>query len=238
MTKIYLFGKSGKMGKALQTIAHQSGIEIVGGCNTTSADNCNDLQIDAIIDFSSADVLPQVLKLSALKNKPVLIASTGHSTAQLQQIKAHSQKLAVLQSANLSIGANSLLHLIKSATQILQNFDIEIVETHHNKKHDVPSGTSKAMLAAVAQSRVDVEPVQGRRQDDAIRHCRQVGMHSIRGGSHTGEHKIMYLGQSETLTITHTSQSREIFAQGAVLAVKWLVTQPPSLYNMQDVLNI
>ena len=225
------------MGRAVVELAEQNDVEIVGGFNTKNSGVDYHLDIDVIIDFSTPACLDEILKLSRTKGIPVVIASTGHTPAQLDEIHNHSNDHAVLKSANMSIGANTLLEVIACITPALKDFDIEIVETHHSKKHDVPSGTAKAMFNTVASVRPDSNMIQGRQSTDPHRQKPHIGLHSIRGGSHIGEHKIIYLGQSETLTITHTAQSREIFAQGAISASIWIKDKESGLYSMQDVLK-
>ena len=221
------------MGKCMQSVSDQNDVKIVGNYDRDTDINSISVQFDCIIDFSSNQCLKQVLQLSKLSNKPIVIASTGHTQSQLDDIKLHSQTIPILMSANMSIGANTLFKLINQATKLLPNFDIEIVETHHNKKHDVPSGTAYKMYNIVSQSKT-AQAIIGRQ--DGLRQQNEVGIHSIRGGNHIGEHKIIYLGISETLTITHNAQSREIFANGACVAAKWLIKQPIGLYNMSDMI--
>lgn len=238
MLKIYLFGLNGKMGKVMQLLAHEYDSTIVDGYTRSSEWTKIDIDnFDVIVDFSSHDCLPQILQLSTLSNKPIVIASTGHTQSQHNLILEHSHKIAVLQSSNMSIGINILLQLVANATHALSNWDIEILETHHKHKHDVPSGTAKTILNTISSHRPNTTAILGRQSSTSKRQPQDVGINSIRGGSHIGQHSAIYLGQSETLTITHTAQSRDIFAIGALQAAQWLVHQPAGLYDMINVLR-
>ena len=165
----------------------------------------------------------------------MVIATTGYSDAQLKKIKELSTKVPVLFSGNYSLGVILLNRLVKLATPVLKDtFDIEIIEKHHNKKVDAPSGTAKMLVNAV-NADGDMNIVYGR-EGVAKRQKNDVGVHAIRGGTIVGEHQVIYAGTDEVLTLTHQAHSKAIFAKGALKGAQWLVKKPNGLYNMEDVL--
>ncbi|MDR3021101.1 MAG: 4-hydroxy-tetrahydrodipicolinate reductase [Clostridiales bacterium] len=242
MIKLFIFGINGKMGTALQQCAPSHSVEIVGGFgrqnNFTVYNNIEDIacEFDCIIDFSSAQCLDDILKLSSQRNKPVVLASTGHTKQQLNMIKKHSKNFAVLQSSNMSLGITVLLKLIQITSQMLPDFDLEIIETHHNMKHDVPSGTAKMMFEQAYTNNNNLKACLGRAKKNGKRLFHQATIHSIRGGTFVGEHKAIYFGQNQTISLTHSAQNRDIFAQGAIKAAQFIVDKSNGLFSMFDCL--
>ncbi|MEN3013855.1 MAG: 4-hydroxy-tetrahydrodipicolinate reductase [Endomicrobiia bacterium] len=196
---------------------------------------------DVVVDFSSPEGTQQVLILCKTYKKPIVIGTTGHSEDQVKKIKEASQEIPVLLSPNMSLGVNLMFKLIELTTKTLknENYDIEIVEAHHNKKKDAPSGTAKKIMEIIKQIQPETNFVFGRNGIIGERKPNEVGISVIRAGDIVGEHLVLYSTYGERLEIKHTATSRQTFAKGALLAAKWLVkNQKAGLYTMYDVLNI
>lgn len=189
---------------------------------------------DVIIDFSNPANLDMIIDFSKKTKKPVVFATTGYTNEQLEKINELSKISPVLRSANFSLGVILLNRLVKEATPILKDFDIEIIEAHHNKKVDSPSGTAKMLLDSVV-SETGYEAIYGR-EGYSPRKKNEIGVHSIRGGSVVGEHEVNYYGVDEVISLKHTAQSKKIFAVGAIKAAAWLCDKNAGFYNMDDVL--
>ena len=190
---------------------------------------------DVIIDYSHPALLNSVCEYAIANNVPVVVATTGHSAEQVEQIKDLATKVPVLYSGNYSLGVILLNRLVKQITPILKDsFDIEIIEKHHNKKVDAPSGTAKMLVNSV-NADGDMNIVYGR-EGASKRQPYDVGVHAIRGGTIVGEHQVIYAGLDEVLTLTHQAHSKAIFAKGSLRGAQWLVKMPNGLYNMEDVL--
>ena len=195
-------------------------------------------QIDAIIDFSHPSALDQLLKFAVDKKLPIVIATTGLSNEQIENIKTASEQIPVFYTANMSLGVNLLLELAAKAARVLGNdFDIEIIEKHHNKKIDAPSGTA-LMIADTISDSLDhaVKYEYDRQSRRAKRDKNEIGIHAVRGGTIVGEHDILFAGRDEIITISHTALSKEVFATGSINAAKYLIGKQPGLYNMKNML--
>lgn len=250
MMKIILSGSSGKMGQAVvRTVAECDDCCIVAGISKNltdddkfptfvSPENVN-VDADVIIDFSHPELLDSLLNFAISKKMPIVICTTGFSEAQVDKIKTAANIIPVFFSGNMSIGINLLIELAKKATLALgSNFDIEIIEKHHNQKIDAPSGTALMIADAVKSTNVrDYEYTYDRHMYRRARRDNEIGIHSIRGGTMVGEHEISFIGKDEVLTISHTAQSKEILAIGAINAAKFTVTQCAGLYSMTDLLK-
>lgn len=194
---------------------------------------------DAVIDFSSAANLANVLSYAEKFGVPVVLAATGYTEADLKAIGEASKKVAVFKTANLSVGINLLQKLVKEAAAFLgENFDIEIVEKHHNLKKDAPSGTA-LMLAESANEAFEGGKnfIYGREGMVGARGKRELGIHAVRGGTIVGEHEVMFAGEDEIITISHSARSKRVFAAGALRAAKFLKGKPAGRYDMKDVLS-
>jgi len=189
---------------------------------------------DVIIDFSNPANLDMIIDYVSKTKKPVVFATTGYTDEQLKKIDDLSKTAPVLRSANFSLGVILLNRLVKEATPILEGFDIEIVEAHHNKKVDSPSGTAKMLLNSAIES-TNYTPVYGR-YGYSPRKKTEIGVHSLRGGTVVGEHEVLYLGEDEVITLKHQANSKKIFAVGAIKAARWLENKPAGFYTMDDVL--
>lgn len=247
MQKIIISGCNGKMGQVVESICKtDSQIQVVAGFDVNQAPREYPVYVspanftgeaDAIIDFSSPKALDGLLAFATERQIPIVLATTGYTDGQLAQIDAASKLVPIFRSANMSLGINVVLDLIKRAAAILgDSCDIEIVERHHNRKVDAPSGTA-IMLADAAREGLDydVDYNYGRHDRRSSRPKNEIGISSVRGGTIVGVHEVIFAGRDEVLEIRHEAQSREIFASGAVKAAKFLTTvTAPGLYNMQQ----
>ena len=227
----------GRMGRMIEEILLQSGESISGRVDLTELSGLSEIQgpIDVIIDFSHPDNLLNTLAFSKSTGIPAVIGTTNLTSEHKKAIKDAAQSAPILYSANYSLG----VAVIKKAARMLfdalgEDFDVEIIETHHNKKADAPSGTAKAIADAIDPEN-EIERIYGRNGAPGARK-REIGIHAVRGGTVAGEHKVMFFGEDETLEIRHEAISRRIFAKGAVKAAKWLSGKPAGLYSMEDVL--
>lgn len=247
MQKIIISGCNGKMGQVVESICKtDSQIQVVAGFDVNQAPREYPVYVspanftgeaDTIIDFSSPKALDGLLAFATERQIPIVLATTGYTDGQLAQIDAASRVVPIFRSANMSLGINVVLDLIKRAAAILgDSCDIEIVERHHNRKVDAPSGTA-IMLADAAREGLDydVDYNYGRHDRRSSRPKNEIGISSVRGGTIVGVHEVIFAGRDEVLEIRHEAQSREIFASGAVKAAKFLTTvNAPGLYNMQQ----
>lgn len=194
---------------------------------------------DAIIDFSSAAGLYERLEFAAEKNLPVVLAATGYSEEDEALVKKYAERIPLFKTGNLSLGINLLQLLAKQAAKILgENFDIEIIERHHNQKKDAPSGTALMLYESVSNaSEEEMQATYGRHGMVGARRKQEIGIHAVRGGTIVGEHEVMFAGEDEIVTVAHSARSRKVFAAGALKAAKWLIAKPAGLYNMNDLLR-
>lgn len=194
---------------------------------------------DVVVDFSNPACLDSMLDYCLKNSTPVIICTTGYSDEQINKIKSASEKIPVFYSGNMSLGVNLLIELAKQATKVLGNdFDIEIVEKHHNQKVDAPSGTA-IMIADGISEELEKEPqyVYDRHAYRRKRSKDEIGIHAIRGGTIVGEHDVIFAGHDEVVTISHQSQSKELFATGAINAAIFIVGKPSGMYNMSQMLS-
>jgi 4-hydroxy-tetrahydrodipicolinate reductase len=194
---------------------------------------------DVIIDFSHPSCLSQLLLFAQNHKIPAVISTTGLSQDDMQKIKDASLSIPVFFSANMSLGVNLIIDLVKRATRVLEHhYDIEIIEKHHNQKIDAPSGTALAIADAISSTMSSpASYVYDRHAQRKKRDKNEIGMHSVRGGSIVGEHEVIFAGNNEIIEIKHTATSKEVFAQGAIAASKFLSIQSPGLYNMDDLVR-
>jgi len=194
---------------------------------------------DVLIDFSNPAALESLLTFATSREIPVVIATTGHSQTQARMLKKSSEIIPVFHSANMSLGINLLIGLVKKAAKLLQtSFDIEIVEKHHNQKIDAPSGTALAIADAV-NSVLDQknEYVYDRHSRRKKRSRNEIGIHAIRGGTIVGEHSVIFAGNDEIIEIKHSALSKEIFATGALSAARFIIGKKPGMYDMNDLVG-
>ena len=247
MIKLVISGCNGKMGKVVSSVAQaQSDMEIVGGfdINTESVMGCKVYEnpcdykgeADVVIDFSHPDNLSGLLEYAKKMGTPLVIATTGLSEEQKNEMKKAAEHVPIFFSANMSFGVNLLIELAQKATKVLADqFDIEIIEKHHNQKIDAPSGTA----LAIADSINDVlterkEYIYDRHAVRKKRSKNEIGIHAVRGGTIVGEHEVIFAGKDEVIELKHQAMSKEIFAVGAVAAAKYLIGKAPGMYSMRD----
>ena len=193
---------------------------------------------DVIVDFSHHTTLPALVNYAVSTSTPLVVCTTGHTEEELSLMRAASEKVAVFFSGNMSIGINLLIELCKKASETLGTaFDVEIIEKHHNKKLDAPSGTALMLANAIKDTREQTEYVYDRQSVRRQRSPEEIGIHSVRGGTIVGEHEVIFAGNNEMITISHSAMSREIFAAGAVRAAAYLSGKPAGMYNMSNVIN-
>ena len=250
MIKLILHGCNGKMGRVIASAAAaDKEIEIVAGVDRYPGSHKSpfpvyqDLSLvkekaDVILDFSVSAALPRLLEFVDQASIPLVIATTGLSASDFEQIEKQSKKTAVFRAANLSVGINLMYELIQRAAAVLgDRFDIEIVEKHHNQKIDAPSGTAYALADAVNQVFLRSKHYSyGRHSKNDKRSINEIGIHAVRGGTIAGEHTVMFAGQDEILEVTHSAHSRQVFALGALTAAKYMAGKQTGLYDMTDVL--
>ena len=251
MVKIIMHGCNGHMGQVISGIVEKDpDAEIVAGIDIadqgknsypvfTDIDACR-VEADAIIDFSSAKATDKLLEYSAARQIPVVLCSTGLSQEQLAKVEETSRKVAVLKSANMSLGINTLLKLVQDAAKVLAaaGFDMEIVEKHHRLKLDAPSGTALALADSINEAMDNkYHYVYDRSQKREKRDDKEIGISAVRGGTIVGEHEIIFAGQDEVIEFKHTAYSKAIFGKGAVEAAKFLAGKPAGRYDMSDVIG-
>lgn len=248
MTKVILNGCSGKMGHmVIQSAANFKDIEIVAGIDkfpdnsqkikVFNSAEAVDIEYDVLLDFSRADSLNSLIALTEKTKKPLIICSTGFSKEDLDLIDQKSKTLPLFRSGNMSLGINLINVLLKKVAPILYgNYDIEIVEKHHNQKVDAPSGTALMLADTIKDSLSDeTEYVYGR-EGSSKRKQNEIGIHAIRGGSIVGDHDVIFAGTGEVVELSHKAISREVFAVGALKACEYMASiTKPGLYDMGDV---
>lgn len=250
MTKIIMLGCNGRMGQMITDMVKQddectivAGIDIVDNRDNgypvyTKLADC-DVEADAIIDFTSATDFESRMDYAVDKQIPIIECSTGLSEEQMDYLKKASEKVAVLKSANMSLGINLLMKLLKEAAVKLagDGFDVEIVEKHHNQKLDAPSGTALALADSINEAMDDrYEYIYDRSQVRQKRDKKELGISAVRGGTIVGEHEVIFAGTDEVITFKHTAYSRAVFAKGSITAAKYLKGKAAGLYYMSDVL--
>ena len=198
------------------------------------------MDVDVVIDFSNAGAVDELLDYCVKKSLPVVLCTTGLSDEQLKKVDECSEKIAVLKSANMSMGINLLLKLLKDAAKVLApaGYDIELVEKHHNQKLDAPSGTALALADSINDAMGnEYEYVYDRSQVRKKRDAKEIGISAVRAGTIVGEHEVIFAGTDEVIEFKHTAYSRSVFAKGAVEAGKFLAGQPAGMYDMGDVIQ-
>ena len=246
MLKVIVNGCSGKMGRVLsKCVMDDYDLELICGVSLDNTDdlnfktysNFNDIteEADVVIDFSHHSALDSILNYCLKTKTPLVIATTGYNNEELEKIYDASKAIPLLHSYNMSLGVNVLLRLVKEASKILNTFDIEVIEKHHNKKVDAPSGTAIMIANAIKEVLPNIENNYGRYGRNTKRNENEIGIHAIRGGTIVGEHNVIFAGHDEVIEIKHTAQSKDIFAKGSIVAAKFIVNQNPGYYNMDDI---
>ncbi len=251
MTKVIMHGCNGRMGQNItRMIAEDETIEIVAGVdmfdgitNTYPVFKCIadcDVAADVVIDFAATSATDGLLAYCAEKQIPVVLCTTGLTAEQLANVQETSKKVAILKSANMSMGINLLQKVLKDISPILAEagFDIEIVEKHHNQKKDSPSGTALALGDSINEVFDEkYEFVYDRIDRSIARPQKEIGFSAVRGGTIIGDHDVIFAGEDEVITLSHRAYSRAIFGKGAIQAAKFLAGKEPGMYDMSDVIN-
>jgi len=241
--KILITGCRGRMGEAVAT-ACAADPEVTAERRIDQGDDLasNLTACDAVVDFSFHGFTAEVAAACVAQKKLLVIGTTGHEAATEAKIREAAQRIPIVFAPNFSVGVNTLFWLTRKAAEILgPDFDLEVVEMHHNKKIDSPSGTARRLaeiLCDVEQLSYASDMRHGRFGNVGARTKREIGMHAVRGGDVVGDHTVIYAAQGERVELTHKASSRLTFAQGAVRAAKWLRDKTPGLYDMEDVLGL
>ena len=251
MVRIIMNGCNGHMGQVIsELVSKDENAEIVAGVDLqdtglyaypvfTKIGAC-DIKADVMIDFSSAKATDAVLEYCGSRELPLVLCTTGLSQEQLKKVEETAGKTAVLRSANMSLGINTLLKLIQDAAKVLAaaGFDMEIVERHHNLKVDAPSGTALALADSLNEA-MDNEYhyVYDRSQKREQRDSKEIGISAVRGGTIVGDHEVIFAGPDEVIEFKHTAYSKTVFAKGAVEAAKFLKGKPAGMYKMSHVID-
>ena len=251
MIRAIMHGCNGKMGQVITNLVKtDENIEIVAGIDPSddghnaypvfySIEKC-DVEADVIIDFASAKAVDALLDYAVSKNVPVVLCTTGLSSEQLDKVEEVAGKVAVLKSANMSLGINTLFKVLKNVAPVLSaaGFDIEIVEKHHRLKVDAPSGTALALADSINEAmdnkfeyKFDRSQVREKRTDN------EIGISAVRGGTIVGEHEVIFAGEDEVIEFKHTAYSKAVFAKGAIEAAKYLAGKPAGRYTMKEVIG-
>lgn len=251
MTRIILHGCNGKMGQMISDICREdedvkivAGIDVYGNRHITYTlyDKIADCQeeADVVIDFSTAGAVDGLLDYCVEKKVPVVLCTTGLDEEQQRKVDETAKTVAVLQSANMSLGINTLFALLQKAVKVLSpaGFDVEIVEKHHNQKLDAPSGTALALADSMNEAMGGIYEYKfDRSKERQKREKKELGISAVRGGSIVGEHEIIFAGKDEVIEIKHTAYSRAVFGKGAVEAAKFLKGKGPGHYDMKQVIG-
>ncbi|MCT4544843.1 MAG: 4-hydroxy-tetrahydrodipicolinate reductase [Vallitalea sp.] len=251
MTRIIMHGCNGKMGQVITKILENdneasivAGIDIFNNIKNPYPVFTNiqelDVEGDVIIDFSTANAVPSLIDYAKSKKIPIVLCTTGLNNNQIDLVNEASKEIAILLSANMSLGVNLLLNLVKKAAKTLSmaNFDIEIIEKHHNQKIDAPSGTALAFAESINDSlNNEYTYTYDRSIDKVKRDSKEIGIHAVRGGTIVGEHSIIFAGKDEIVELNHNALSKDIFAVGAINAAKFLSHKSEGMYDMQNVIE-
>lgn len=250
MTNIILSGANGRMGRAITEKAAESktcrivaGYDINDFCENTypvftDIEKCN-VEADVIIDFSHPSAFSVVLDFAKKRGIPLIVATTGLSAEQKEELFEAKSLIPVFYSANMSLGVNLLINLCKKAASVLDGrFDIEIVEKHHNKKLDAPSGTALSIADGISEVlKNSPEYIFDRHNVRRERGKNEIGIHSVRGGNIVGEHEVIFAGEDEVISLSHSAASREVFASGAIAAAEFMNGKQKGLYSMDDLIG-
>jgi 4-hydroxy-tetrahydrodipicolinate reductase len=220
-SKVLLIGASGRMGQAIDAAASSAGLTIAARAQKGDALAPLVRACDVVIDFSAPDATDEIVAACLAHQRALVLGTTGHSTKERENVRDAAASIAIVFSANFSIGMNVLFALTRQAGALLgENFDRTIIETHHRTKKDAPSGTAKRLAEILAEK------------------GEAATVHSLRAGDIVGDHQVVFAGQGERLELVHRATSRETFARGALQAARWVIGQPPGLYSMENVLGL
>ncbi len=248
MINVLICGANGRMGKKVYDAVSLSnnlkavcGVDLVENLSTdypvySSFEKVTE-KVDVVIDFSSPKSLPAILDFCKSKKIPAVLCATGYTEDDVAKVKTASEEIALFRSGNMSLGVNALIDLVKKAALALGDFDIEIIEKHHNQKVDAPSGTALMLADGVKEVAPEKFYTYGRQGIVGKRDKNEIGIHAVRGGGIVGEHEVIFASGFETITISHQATDRSVFADGAVKAAEYIVNKKSGLFNMSDVIN-
>jgi 4-hydroxy-tetrahydrodipicolinate reductase len=238
---ILLNGAKGKMGLAVAAAAPKMGVTV--GARTDQGDDVAAViqSVDVVVDFSNSKATKTLLEVAASAGKPIVLGTTGHSPEEKATLRKVAARVPCVWAGNFSIGVNLLFALTRKAARVLgDEFDAEVLEMHHRMKIDAPSGTAARLTEIILEERkLDRGALRhGREGITGERKRAEVGVHSLRGGDVVGDHTVFFASMGERIELTHRASDRAVFAQGALRAAQWVVSQPPGVYDMQDVLGL
>lgn len=246
--KVLVCGILGKMGGNILDLLQDDG-EAIAVCGVDRAKgevrglpvydsfNAVDMSVDVVIDFSSPACLADELDFAIKTGTPLVLATTGYSAEQLQEIEKASEQVAIFRTANFSVGVNLLVKLVREAAELLgEKFDVEIIEKHHNQKVDAPSGTALMLADSVNKAFDNQKPYVNGREGNVGKRGNEIGMHAVRGGTIVGEHEVDFCGEDEIISLSHSARSKKVFAAGAIKAAKFMVGKTCGKYDMNDVI--
>ncbi len=248
-TKVLLVGCSGAMGGVVsQLVSFQDQFDIVAGIDWKLSAGTYPIyerfeevteSIDVIIDFSSSEVLEELLEFSIARKTPVVLCTTGYDQKDHERIQAAARVIPVFRSENMSYGINVMVKLLKQATKLMSDqFDIEIIEKHHNQKKDAPSGTAELISREINACNNNQYFMQhGRKGNCTKRKSDEIGVHSIRGGTYYGEHTVIFAGNEEVLEIKHSAMSKKVFAEGALRAAAYIIQKNKGYFDMNNLID-
>lgn len=237
---LLIYGVSGFMGRTIEELAKQDGYwDNIHGLNRGLSILSGHIKYDVLIDFTHESALDDVINLALEKRLPLIIGTTGFNTEQMEKINEASKKIPILQATNMSLGMNLLFELVEqTARKLKDRVDIEVIESHHNRKKDAPSGSAVTIVESIEKGLGESRKHQHGRNGECPRETGEIGIHAIRGGNIVGYHEASFINDLETIKISHEAYDRKVFAQGALESAKFIIGKEPRLYNMKDVLNI
>lgn len=239
--RILINGAKGRMGQAVAVAAKEAGVDVGAAIDVGDDIAAGLAGCDAVIDFSSHAATGALLEQAVARRTPVVLGTTGHSAAEKKRLLALAARVPCVWAGNFSVGVNLLFALTRRAAAVLgSDYDAEVVEMHHRFKKDAPSGTAARLLEIILEERKLTAAAlrHGREGITGERTPTEVGIHALRGGDVVGDHTVMFAALGERVELTHKASDRGIFARGAVRAAQWVVSQPPGVYDMQDVLGL
>lgn len=249
MINVLISGANGRMGKKVfeaaiksQTVKAVCGVDLFENLSNPEFPvyaSFKDIKekVDVVVDFSAPATLDNILEFCLAKGVPAVLCATGYTNEHVQKVKVASESVAMFRSGNMSLGVNALIDLVKKAAAALGEFDVEIIEKHHNQKVDAPSGTALMLADAVKEVQTDKFYTYGREGICGKRDKNEIGIHAVRGGGIVGEHNVIFASGFETVTLSHQATDRSVFADGAIKAAEYIVNKKSGLYNMSDVIN-
>lgn len=237
---LLIYGINGYMGKTIDELANKDSYwDNVHGLSREMSIVPDDIRYDVLLDFTHESSLDNVIDIALEKHIPLVIGTTGYNSGQLKKIRETSKKIPILHATNMSLGMNLLFDLVEqTARRLKERVDIEVIETHHNRKKDAPSGSAVTIVESIEKGLGESRKHQHGRKGECPREKGEIGIHAIRGGNIVGSHEVNFINYLEGIKISHEAYDRKVFAEGALEAAKFIIGKEPKLYNMKDVLDI